>query len=255
MDAVERLVALQEIRDLIARYAIHYDDKDWDAFAKLWAEDAAFVANGIAFEGEKPMLEFLTTCLPDDYSGKHMNSPPLIEIGPDGDDRRRSHGRRVDRAELREPDRGALPRHLRQARRPVALPAPRRGGGRVHSRRPAHVRRCHGGEQLDDAEVARLLAAGRFSSKSYRIPRPSSARRGGGRDRRETELRGRVTAIGAEVAVTGSETSVLVRVTRLAKAFGADAGAPRRVVRAAGRRGARARRRERLAARARWSRS
>lgn len=85
MDAVERLVALQEIRDLIARYAIHYDDKDWDAFATLWADDAAFVANGIAFEGKETMLEFLTTCLPDDYSGKHMNSPPLVEIGPDGE--------------------------------------------------------------------------------------------------------------------------------------------------------------------------
>ena len=85
MDALERLVAIQEIRDLIARYAIHYDDKDWAAFATLWTEDAAFVANGVAFEGRGPMLDFLTTCLPDDYAGKHMNSPPLIELAPDGE--------------------------------------------------------------------------------------------------------------------------------------------------------------------------
>ena len=85
MDAVERLVALQEIRDLIARYAIHYDDKDWAAFGTLWTEDAAFVANGIAFAGKHAMLEFLTTCLPDDYTGKHMNSPPLVELSPDGE--------------------------------------------------------------------------------------------------------------------------------------------------------------------------
>jgi uncharacterized protein (TIGR02246 family) len=84
MDAVERLVAIEEIRALIARYAIHYDDKDWDAFGRLWTEDAAFVANGQAFEVREPMLEFLTTCLPDDYSGKHMNSPALIEVAPDG---------------------------------------------------------------------------------------------------------------------------------------------------------------------------
>jgi uncharacterized protein (TIGR02246 family) len=85
MDAVERLVSIQEIRDLIARYAIHYDDKNWEAFATLWAEDAAFVANGVAFEGRGPMLEFLTTCLPDDYAGKHMNSQPLIELASDGE--------------------------------------------------------------------------------------------------------------------------------------------------------------------------
>src|ERR1041385_5724607 len=84
MDALERLVAIQDIRDLIARYAIHYDDKDWAAFGTLWTEDAAFVANGVAFEGRGPMLDFLTTCLPDDYAGKHMNSQSLIEIGEDG---------------------------------------------------------------------------------------------------------------------------------------------------------------------------
>jgi uncharacterized protein (TIGR02246 family) len=85
MDAIERLVAIEEIRALISRYAIHFDDKDWDAFGSLWAEDAGFVANGIAFEGREAMLEFLTTCLPDDYSGKHMNSPPLIEVASDGE--------------------------------------------------------------------------------------------------------------------------------------------------------------------------
>ena len=85
MDALERLVALQEIRDVIARYAIHYDDKDWEAFGTLWAEEAAFVANGVSFEGRDALLAFLTTCLPDDYSGKHMNAPPLVELAADGE--------------------------------------------------------------------------------------------------------------------------------------------------------------------------
>jgi uncharacterized protein (TIGR02246 family) len=85
MDGLERLVALQEIRDVIARYAIYYDDKDWEAFGTLWAEEAAFVANGVAFEGRAALLAFLTTCLPADYSGKHLNSPPLVELAPDGE--------------------------------------------------------------------------------------------------------------------------------------------------------------------------
>jgi uncharacterized protein (TIGR02246 family) len=84
MEAVERLLAIREIGDVIARYAIHYDDKDWAAFATLWGEDAVFVANGVAFEGRERLLEFLTSCLPEGYSGKHMNSPPLVELAADG---------------------------------------------------------------------------------------------------------------------------------------------------------------------------
>ena len=52
MDALERLVAIQEIRDQIARYAIFFDDKNWDEFAELWADDAAFVGPGMAFKGK-----------------------------------------------------------------------------------------------------------------------------------------------------------------------------------------------------------
>jgi uncharacterized protein (TIGR02246 family) len=85
VDALERLVAVQEIRDLITRYALAYDDHDWEAFGELWTEDASFVANDMVFEGRGPMLEFLTTCLPDDYFGKHMNAPSLIEVAADGE--------------------------------------------------------------------------------------------------------------------------------------------------------------------------
>jgi hypothetical protein len=83
MDALERLVAIQEIRDQIARYAIFFDDKNWEGFAELWADDAAFVGPDMAFEGKVALLDFLSTCLPADYNGKHMNAPPLVEIiGP-----------------------------------------------------------------------------------------------------------------------------------------------------------------------------
>ena len=82
---VDRLIALEQIRALIATYAISYDDHDWERFGQLWTEDAAFVVGDQAFEGRETMLEFLTTCLPDDYGGKHMNSPPLIELAPDGE--------------------------------------------------------------------------------------------------------------------------------------------------------------------------
>jgi uncharacterized protein (TIGR02246 family) len=85
MTELERLVAIEEIRALIATYAISFDDHDWDRFSTLWTENAAFVVGDDAFEGRETMLEFLTTCLPAGYAGKHMNSPSLIEVAPDGE--------------------------------------------------------------------------------------------------------------------------------------------------------------------------
>lgn len=84
MNAVERLLAIEEIRDLVARYNIVYDDHDWGGLAELWMEDAAFVVNGVAFEGRATLLEFLTGCLPDGYFGKHLCSPSRIALGDDG---------------------------------------------------------------------------------------------------------------------------------------------------------------------------
>jgi hypothetical protein len=88
MDALARLVALQEIRDQIARYAILFDDKSWDEFAELWTEDAVWAGPGMEFTGKAELMGFLSTCLPADYNGKHMNSPPLIELH--GEDRARA---------------------------------------------------------------------------------------------------------------------------------------------------------------------
>jgi hypothetical protein len=90
MDALERLVAIQEIRDQIARYAIHFDDKSWDEFAELWAEDAVFAGPDLVFEGKAAVLDFLMGCLPADYTGKHMNSPPLVELIDDSHARART---------------------------------------------------------------------------------------------------------------------------------------------------------------------
>jgi hypothetical protein len=88
MDALARLVALQEIRDQIARYAILFDDKSWDEFAELWTDDAVWAGPGLEFTGKAELMRFLSTCLPPDYNGKHMNSPPLIELL--GEDRARA---------------------------------------------------------------------------------------------------------------------------------------------------------------------
>lgn len=84
MDALEELCAIQEIRNVIARYSISFDDQDWETFATLWAEEAAFVVEDVAYEGRDELLAFLQGCLPEGYVSKHMNSTPLIEIAADG---------------------------------------------------------------------------------------------------------------------------------------------------------------------------
>ena len=84
MDPVDRLLAYTEIGQLLGRYCILFDDQDWDALEDLWTEDAAFVVDGVGFEGRDVMLEFLRTCLPPGYQSKHLISPPVIDLADDG---------------------------------------------------------------------------------------------------------------------------------------------------------------------------
>jgi len=84
VDQLERLVAVQAIRDLVVTYAMAFDDHDWDRLWSLWTEDATFVAAGQAFEGREALMAFLSTCLSGDYEGKHMNPQTLVRVAEDG---------------------------------------------------------------------------------------------------------------------------------------------------------------------------
>ena len=84
MDAVARLVAIQEISDLIGRYCMLFDDEDWAGLDQLWTDDAAFVVEDQAFEGRGVLMDFLSHCLPPGYRTKHMISRPVVELGVDG---------------------------------------------------------------------------------------------------------------------------------------------------------------------------
>jgi hypothetical protein len=84
MDALARLVAIQEISDLIGRYCMLFDDEDWAGLDELWTDDAAFVVEDQAFEGRTVLMDFLSHCLPRGYRTKHMISRPVVELGTDG---------------------------------------------------------------------------------------------------------------------------------------------------------------------------
>jgi uncharacterized protein (TIGR02246 family) len=84
VDALERLVAVQAIRDLVVTYAMAFDDHDWARLDSLWTEDAAFVVGEQSFDGRTALMAFLSTCLPDGYQGKHMNPQTLVQLADDG---------------------------------------------------------------------------------------------------------------------------------------------------------------------------
>ena len=84
MDALENLVAQQEIRDLSAKYAMFLDDHDWDALGGLWTEDAVWSIGDIVFAGRQAVMAFLSGCLTEDYFAKHINGQSLIEVNEDG---------------------------------------------------------------------------------------------------------------------------------------------------------------------------
>jgi uncharacterized protein (TIGR02246 family) len=84
VEALERLIAVQAIRDLMVTYAMAFDDHDWARLGALWTEDAAFVVGDQVFDGREAVMAFLSTCLPDDYEGKHMNPQTLVELAGDG---------------------------------------------------------------------------------------------------------------------------------------------------------------------------
>jgi uncharacterized protein (TIGR02246 family) len=84
VDAVEKLVAVQAVRDLVVTYAMAFDDHDWARLGSLWTEDAAFVVGDQAFEGREAVMSFLSTCVPDDYEGKHLNTQTLVQLAEDG---------------------------------------------------------------------------------------------------------------------------------------------------------------------------
>jgi uncharacterized protein (TIGR02246 family) len=84
VDALERLVAVHAIRDLVVTYAMAFDDHDWPRLASLWTDDAVFAVGERLFEGRDAVMAFLATCLPDGYDGKHLNPQTLVQLADDG---------------------------------------------------------------------------------------------------------------------------------------------------------------------------
>jgi uncharacterized protein (TIGR02246 family) len=84
VNAVERLIEIKAIEDLVLSYCMTMDDHEWEAFSELFTDDAVFVVNGVPFEGVETLVRFISGGLPDDYICKHLCTAPLVELDDDG---------------------------------------------------------------------------------------------------------------------------------------------------------------------------
>ena len=71
----------EAIRRVIAEYCQLYDDRNWDALAGIFTDDASFRVRDIEVEGGKKIVEFLGQ-MPA-QRGIHGSFNPLIDV--DGD--------------------------------------------------------------------------------------------------------------------------------------------------------------------------
>jgi len=83
-DPLQELIDRESIRDLLARYPMAFDDRDWAAWDELWTDDLVWVVDGAEIVGLPAVREFMVNCLPNDYGSKHICGSPVIELEEDG---------------------------------------------------------------------------------------------------------------------------------------------------------------------------
>jgi len=84
-ERLARLEAKDDIRELRASYCYHVDDRDGEAFASLFVDDAVldFGSAGV-YRGREELREFVESVVPDHYAFiVHMVHNPVIDV--DGD--------------------------------------------------------------------------------------------------------------------------------------------------------------------------
>jgi uncharacterized protein (TIGR02246 family) len=79
----QRLLDIEEIQQLKARYFRLMDTKDWPAFGELFTVDAVMDADGYVQEGRATILAFLPRVLDGVVTTHHGHMPEITITGPD----------------------------------------------------------------------------------------------------------------------------------------------------------------------------
>lgn len=85
MDDIQRLLAIEEIKQLKARYFYAFDHKDWAMWRdEVWAPDGRLDVPeiGESFAPREPMIEWVIAQT-DGQSSAHHGHTPIIEITSD----------------------------------------------------------------------------------------------------------------------------------------------------------------------------
>jgi uncharacterized protein (TIGR02246 family) len=85
LDVVEKLWAIEEIKQLKARYCRAFDTRDWDAFADCFTEDCRHSWDSDfseSFKDKASYLEHVKTQLVPGISVHHCVLPEITIVGP-----------------------------------------------------------------------------------------------------------------------------------------------------------------------------
>jgi uncharacterized protein (TIGR02246 family) len=82
-EAWQRLVDIEELHQLKARYFRLMDTKEWTAFSELFTTDAVMDADGYVQEGRAGILAFLPKVLEGVVTTHHGHMPEITITGPD----------------------------------------------------------------------------------------------------------------------------------------------------------------------------
>jgi uncharacterized protein (TIGR02246 family) len=81
--AWQRLLDIEEIHQLKARYFRLMDTKDWDGFGGVFTDDAVMDADGYVGEGRDAIVAFLRKILDGVVTTHHGHMPEITITGPD----------------------------------------------------------------------------------------------------------------------------------------------------------------------------
>ena len=77
MDPVERLLAIEEIKQLKARYFRTMDQKRWDEMAQVFTHDSVMDAEGYVNQGRDTIIEFLEQVIGNTKTVHHGHMPEI----------------------------------------------------------------------------------------------------------------------------------------------------------------------------------
>jgi uncharacterized protein (TIGR02246 family) len=82
-ELLQRLVDIEEIKQLKARYFRFLDTKNWEAFANLFTAGASMEADGHVEKGRDAIVAFLPTVLEGVVTTHHGHTPEITITGSD----------------------------------------------------------------------------------------------------------------------------------------------------------------------------